>query len=274
MATQREISAHYTRGDLLAAIRHGLEALGKTENTLTVDDLAPVDEFHIGGRRATADLLDQFHLTPEKHVLDVGCGLAGAARFAASRYGCRISGVDLTPEFVETGKELCGWVGLNDRISLHQGSALALPFADRTFDGAYMLHVGMNIADKEKLCAEVGRVLKPGALFGIYDIMRVGDDELSYPVPWATNAAESTVAEPAHYRRALETAGFAVIAERDRHDAALAFFEQMRAKAAAGPPPLGLHVIMGRAAADKVRNMIENVTKGRISPVEMIARKT
>lgn len=274
MAMQQEISAHYTRGDLLAAIQRGLKTLGKADSTVTVDDLAPVDEFHIGGRRATEELLGRLDLAPGKHVLDVGCGLAGAARFAASRYGCRVSGIDLTPEFVETAKELCRWVKLDGRISLQQGSALALPFPDRSFDGAYMLHVGMNIADKAKLCAEVGRVLKPGAAFGIFDIMRVGEGELSYPVPWATSAAESAVAEPAQYRRALEAAGFGAIAERNRHDAALAFFEQVRAKAAAGPAPLGLHVVMGRAAPDKMRNMIDNVTKGRLSPVEIIARKT
>ena len=80
---------------------------------------------------------------------------------------------------------------MDNSISLNQGSALALPFADRAFDRAYMLHVGMNIDDKAKLCSEVSRVLRSNALFGIYDIMRVGDGELTYPVPWATTAWES-----------------------------------------------------------------------------------
>jgi ubiquinone/menaquinone biosynthesis C-methylase UbiE len=87
---------------------------------------------------------------PETEVLDVGCGLGGAARFVASRYGCHVTGIDLTPEFIETAKVICGWVNLDSHISLHQGSALAMPFADRAFDRAYMLHVGMNIDDKAK----------------------------------------------------------------------------------------------------------------------------
>jgi ubiquinone/menaquinone biosynthesis C-methylase UbiE len=158
------------------------------------------------------------------------------------------AGIDLTPEFVETGKDLCRWVGLDNSISLHQGSALAMPFADRAFDCAYMLHVGMNIDDKAKLCSEVSRVLRSNALFGIYDVMRIGEGELTYPVPWATTAASSAVAKPAQYREALEAAGLSVIAERNRRDFALAFFDQLRAKtaAAAGPPPLGLHILMGR----------------------------
>jgi ubiquinone/menaquinone biosynthesis C-methylase UbiE len=275
MTTQQDISTHYTHGNLIAAIRSGIESLGKTVNSVTVDDLAPVDEFHIGGRQASEHFLGQLDLTPEKHILDVGCGLGGPARFAASRYQCRVDGIDLTPEYIETGRVLCGWVGLSDRISLHQGSALSMPFADGVFDGAYMLHVGMNIEDKAKLCSEVSRVLRPGALFGIYDVMRIGEGELSYPVPWATTAASSAVVEPGQYRSALQAAGFAVIAERNRRDFALAFFEQLRAKtmAAGGPPPLGLHVLMGRNAPDKIQNMTQNISKGRIAPVELIARK-
>ena len=275
MPVQQDISTHYTHGDLVAAIRDGIEKLGKTIDNVTVDDLAPVDEFHIGGRQASEHFLDQLNLTPEKHVLDVGCGLGGPARFAASRYRCRVDGIDLTPEYVETGQAICKWVGLADRISLHQGSALAMPFADGAFDGAYMLHVGMNIEDKATLCMEVGRVLRPGALFGIYDVMKSGDGEIKFPVPWATTAASSAVASPAQYRDALQAAGFTVIAELNRRDFAATFFEQLRAKtmAAGGPPPLGLHVLMGRNAPDKIQNMIQSIANGLIAPVELIARK-
>jgi ubiquinone/menaquinone biosynthesis C-methylase UbiE len=274
MPTQQDVSVHYTHGNLVAAIRSGIESLGKTINSVTVDDLTPVDEFHIGGRRASENFLGQLELTPEKHILDVGCGLGGAARFIASRYGCRVTGIDLTPEYVETAKVLCGWVGLESRISVHPGSALSMPFADRAFDGAYMLHVGMNIDDKAKLCSEVGRVLRPNSLFGIYDVMRTGEGELRYPVPWATTAALSALAEPRQYRQALQAAGFAVIAERDRREFALAFFEQLRAKTAAagGAPPLGLHILMGRNMPDKVQSQIQNISNGRIAPVELIAR--
>jgi len=275
MPDQSEVSGHYTHGDLVAAIRKGIESLGKQVGSVTVDDLAPVDEFHIGGRQASEDFLGQLELTPDKNVLDVGCGLGGAARFAANRYGCHVTGIDLTPEYVETGKTVCGWLGLADRVSLHLGSALELPFAAASFDRAYMLHVGMNISDKAKLCAEVGRVLKGDGIFGIYDVMQTGEGELTFPVPWATTASSSAVAPPAVYREALQKAGFTVIAERNRRDFALEFFDRLRARTAAagGPPPLGLHILMGRNTPDKVQNMIANIAAGRIAPVEIIARK-
>lgn len=275
MPTQQDVSQLYTHGDLVAAIRKGIEAQGKTTGSITVDDLAPVDEFHVGGRQASEDFLGQLDLNPETHALDVGCGLGGAARFAASRYSCQVTGIDLTAEYVETAKVVCGWVGLDSRISLHQGSALELPFSDGSFDRAYMLHVGMNISDKAKLCSEVGRVLKGNSLFGIYDVMKVGEGELTFPVPWATTASSSAVAEPTEYRNALQEAGFTVISERNRRDFALAFFDQLRARTAAagGPPPLGLHILMGKNTPDKVQNMIANISSGKIAPVELIARK-
>jgi ubiquinone/menaquinone biosynthesis C-methylase UbiE len=275
MSPHQDVSDHYTHGSLLDAVRAGVVRLGKAADTVTVDDLAPVDEFHIGGRQASEDFLGQLNLFAEDHVLDVGCGLGGTSRFVASRYRSRVTGIDLTAEYVETGKVLCAWVGLDDRIALHHGSALSMPFEDGAFDSGYMMHVGMNIEDKARLCLEVYRVLRPGASFGIYDVMRIGDEELTYPVPWATTPHTSAVAKPEQYKYALQDAGFAIVAERNRRDFALAFFEQLRAKtaAASGPPPLGLHILMGGSAAIKVQNMIENTSAGRIAPIELISRK-
>ena len=145
------VANHYTRGDLLSAIRAGVEKLGKTPETVTIEDLAPVDEFHIGGRMATRSFLDQIGIRPEDHVLDVGCGIGGASRFAARTYGCQVTGMDLTEEYVETGNTLCSWLGLENRVKLSQGNALAMNLPDATVDKAFMLHVGMNIPDKASL---------------------------------------------------------------------------------------------------------------------------
>ena len=275
MAAPTTVAAHYTHGGLLDAIRAGVEKLGKTPESVTVDDLAAVDEFHIGGRQASADFLGQLNLTADDHVLDVGCGLGGPVRFVASQYRSRVTGIDLTSEYIETGKALCAWVGLGDRVTLQQGSALSTPFPNETFTGAYMMHVGMNIEDKAGLCAEVHRVLRSGALFGIYDVMRVSDGDLVYPVPWATTAATSFVVRAEHYKQALQAAGFTIVAERNRHAFAIEFFDHMRAKmsAASGPPPLGLHTLMGASAPDKVQNVVANISSGCLTPIELIARK-
>jgi ubiquinone/menaquinone biosynthesis C-methylase UbiE len=150
-----------------------------------------------------------------------------------------------------------------------------MPFQDEIFDGGFMIHVGMNIEDKAQLFTEVYRVLRPGTVFGVYDIMRIGDGELTYPVPWATVSSTSNLATPNQYKQALRDAGFAVSTENNRRDFALRDFKEVRAKTEAngGPPPLGAHILMGESSAVKRKNVVENITAGHIAPVEIIAQK-
>jgi len=276
LTSDEAISAHYQHGDLLGAIRASISKLGKTIGEVTIDDLAPIDEFHIGGRPATEHLLNQLGISETHRILDVGCGLGGAARFVASRYGIHVTGIDLTQEYIDTGTAMCEWVGLDDQVALQQGSATAMPFADESFDGGYMLHVGMNIEDKELLFREIYRVLRPGSSFGVYDVMRIKDGDLAFPVPWANEPGASSLATPDRYREALNRAGFATSAGNSRRDFALDFFHKLqeKAKASGGPPPLGIHTLMKESAAVKIKNMIDNIATGIIAPVEIIARKS
>ncbi len=271
--TEKNVAEHYTHGALVAELEAGIARLGKTIDTVTLDDLAPVDEFHIGGRQASEAFLDQLAIEPDHAVLDVGCGIGGASRFAADRYGTNVDGIDLTDEYVQTGNTISKWVGLDGRITLRQASALSMPFGNDTFDRAYMMHVGMNIADKKALFAEIYRVMKPGGVFGVYDVMRFGGADLTYPVPWAETPETSALAPPDVYRETLEAAGFTITAERNRREFALAFFERMQARvsAAGGPPALGIHLLMGETRVVKVKNMLANIKDGIIAPVEMVA---
>ena len=247
MSVSEQVARHYDHGALIEAIEAGIRRIGKTTQTITVDDLAGVDEFHVGGRQASIDFFSQLGFHSNARVLDIGCGLGGAARYLASTFGAHVSGIDLTEDYVEAGEELNRWTGLSDKIDLHEGNALDLPFTPETFDGAYMLHVGMNIEDKSALFRGVSNCLKPGAVCGIYDIMRTGEGDLAYPVPWAATRATSFVSTPERYNTALEAAGFEIMATRERRQFALDFFAQMTASAEAadGPPPLGLHILMG-----------------------------
>jgi ubiquinone/menaquinone biosynthesis C-methylase UbiE len=273
MEPEQAVARHYAHGSLEEAILNALAAAGKDVNRLAPKDLASVDEFHVGGRQATIAFAQQFGLRPGMRLLDIGCGLGGAARYFAHEHGCRVTGIDLSPEYVNVTNALAARVGLDERVSCELGSALALPFAPESFDGAYMLHVGMNIENKARLFAEVRRVLAPAGVFGIYDVMRLAAGELSYPVPWASGPESSFVADAASYRRLLEAEGFEVLKQRDRLDFALEVFQQMRSRGAAGGPgPLGLHIVMGASAAQKVKNMIGDISAGFIAPTEMICR--
>lgn len=103
MSDAKKASDHYGQGSLLSSIQAGLDKLGKSMADVTIDDFAPVDELHVGGGQATEHLIAQLDLAADDHVLDIGCGLGGAARFVADRFGCRVTGIDLTEEYVQTG---------------------------------------------------------------------------------------------------------------------------------------------------------------------------
>ncbi len=272
MDHDRLTADHYGHGALEQAIFSALAASGKDLSALSPDDLAPVDEFHIGGRQATSDLAAQAGFAPGSRLLDIGCGLGGASRFFAREGGCWVTGIDVTEDYIRLAREFSARVGLGDRVTYEAASALALPFAPETFDGATMFHVGMNIADKRKAFSEARRVLKPGGVFAIYDVM--GETEgLDFPVPWASSAETSFVADAATYRRLLSEAGFVVEKERSRAEVALDFFRKIQSRAAAGgPPQLGLHILMGATSPQKVANMIAGFARGLIAPTEMIAR--
>lgn len=273
-ATETIVANHYANANLQAAISTGWDKLRSVSDAAPIDQLAGVDEFHIGGRPATEMVCQQMNLTPGLRVLDVGCGLGGSARFMAERYGVDVEGVDLTPDYVAVGNALSAEVGLDDKVRLTQGSALDLPFDDAGFDRVSMFHVGMNISDKTRLFSELSRMLKPGGLLAVYDVMRVGDGALEYPVAWAQDERFSFVDRPATYRAAIEGAGLSVLSEEAKKELGLDFFAKMKARMAeSGPPPLGLHLVMGKDAPTKAANMAGNIAKGLIAPVLMLARK-
>ena len=275
MAIEQAIAQHYTHGSLEAALLDGLRQSGKNPDRIDPDDLAPVDEFHIGGRQATVEFAEQLGLRPGMELLDIGSGIGGPARYFAHHRQCRVTGIDLTDEYVRVAGALSKRAGLADSLKFVQGSALSLPFPAGSFDGAYMLHVGMNIEDKATLFGQVRRVLRPGGVFGVYDVMRIGTGELAFPVPWARTAESSFVAAADDYRRMLRDAGFAVQKERERHAFAIEFFKKMQARVAeSGLPPLGLHIVMGADFPHKIRNLVANLEAGRLAPIEMICGAT
>jgi SAM-dependent methyltransferase len=274
MDTERRVAGHYARGGgLEGALLRALAAAGKDPERLAPEDLAPLEEFHTGGRQATIDLAARMGLRPGMHLLDLGCGIGGAARHLARAQGCRVTGIDLTEEYVAAAAALTRRVGLEEAVLFRHGSALALPFAEASFDGATMLHVGMNVADKAALFAGVRRVLRPGGVFAVYDVMRLAPGALDFPLPWASAEDTSFVEEPASYRRALAAAGFAVEAERDRREFGLAALRATLAQVArAGLPPLGTHLLMGEAFPRKIANQAAALERGLVAPVEIIAR--
>ena len=275
MVDERAIAAHYATGDLLARLDEALRADGVDPEHPAVESLAPYDQLHGRGIEATEEIAGMMAAGPGDHLLDVGSGLGGPARWIAQRFGCRVTGVDLTPEFVDVARELTRRAGLDDRVRFEAGNALAMPFRDASFDGAWSMNVSMNIADKSALYREIDRVLKPGGWLVLSEIAQGEGGAPDYPTPWARTAGASFLATPDETRHGLVAAGFEVVRLESAVERNLAFGARSRAIVERGgkPPHRAVMLIHGEIARQAIANTSRALADGRIVPIEVLAHK-
>lgn len=273
MTATNRLTAHYSFGGLRGRIQDGLDRIEQAGSGTGTDALAAVDEFHVGGRSATEHLGEQLGLSGGERIIDLGSGLGGPARFFANEFGADVTGIDLTPEYVDVATWLTQVTEQTSSVRFQAGSVTDLPAELTGFDAATMIHVGMNLPDKHALATAAAGALRSGGRFGIYDIMATSLPAAhELPVPWASEAESSHVATPDDYVAALEGAGFSIDLIEDRGPQAVAFFDRLQAAPPAdGPPPLGLHLVLGPNTATKIGNMAAAIRAGAIAPTIIIA---
>ena len=266
-----KVASHYAGGgDLARTIAEGLRRAGKDLDELSTADLATVDEFHIRGRKATLELAQSLGLAASAHLLDIGSGLGGPARTVAETYGCRVTGIDLTPAFCDAAAALSGWVGLGDRVAFRQGAATNLPFGDAEFAAAMTIHVAMNIAAKDRMYAEARCVLKPGGRFAAYDILKGEGGEVLFPVPWAREPSISHLATPDEMESLLTGAGSRILEVNDSTEESQQWFETMAARMAQAVPAVTFQSFLGDDFPTMARNQVSNLRDRRIRTVTYI----
>jgi len=274
MSTEAKITEHWTHGSLAEAIMAALEKAGVITSSFTVADLEPMDHLHGGGGEATRCLLARLSPGPGRHILDIGSGIGGPARFLASEYGCRVTGIDLTQEFCDVAVMLTEKTGLDDRVSFRQANALDLPFDDACFDGAYSQNVSMNISDKAAFYGEACRILKPGGLFVAAEVAEGPDGPPFFPVPWALTPENSHLSKVDEISHLLAAAGFRDIEIIDHTAAMMDIHQRTRARIAAeGEPILSPKVVIGEDADERLKNSVRSVVEKRIIPLEVVCRK-
>lgn len=253
------LEVHYSARDIEERILAAIRASGlDPEQRLAPEDLGALDHFHTGGRRATLDLLELAQIRAEDRVLDIGAGLAGPARLMASARDCRVVCLEPSLDFRVGAALLNRLTGLDDRIEVHDGSALELPFPESSFDVVWMQNVGMNIADKRQLYTQIRRVLKPGGRFAFQEIAAGEARESYFPLPWATDPTDSFLVPVANLRSVLEESGLVAELFEDTSDVELS-----KPPAGAAQGPLTLAVFVDNVA-EKSRNARRNLQEGRI----------
>lgn len=284
MTDQLTVEGHYGRESLVAQVERallkaGLGTSGGTGNgagKLSWTELEALDQFHLRGLAATKDMAERLHLNAETHVLDVGSGLGGPARYLAAVHGSQVTGIDLSRPFVDVANLLALRTGLAGRVTYRQADALNLPFEAASFDHAWTQHVAMNIADRAGLYRGIHRVLKPGGSLAIYDIIAGDGQPPHYPLPWARSPEISFLLTEQETRDVLAAAGFTEVVWEDKTKEALDWLAQQRAAASSATAPAGqvaLPVVMGPDFPAMVANLGRNMAEGRLRLVQTIQRQ-
>jgi len=267
MVNAQAVTEHYGRPGLGEVILAALKAAGKDIDNLTPDDLAPVDEFHTRGRAATIDLARLLELKGNESILDMGCGIGGPARYLAKTFGCRVMGLDLTPEFCRVAAMLTARTGLSHQVEYRQGNALAMPFEDQSFDVVWSQNVVMNIADRHRLYREIRRVLRPDGRYAFSDVIAGPGGSPYFPLPWAHDPTTSFLLTAEATRRKFVEAGFRLVVFEDQTADALTQ-AHARAKAAELPSGVGLHLLLGEDGRTAYGNGLRNYAEGRIGLIQ------
>jgi len=248
--------------------------LGKDLSEVTLDDLQPVDEFHIRGSVATKELIALSDFTPAMHILAVGCGIGGSTRRLSHETGCCVTGIDLSDEYIDAAERLTQLLSMQARVKFHAASALALPFDDNTFDGVWSIQMGMNVEDKLSWLKEVYRVLKPGGRAVLYEVCGNKNTPVYFPVPWAQDSSMSFLVPPEAFRDVLTSAGFDIDVWNDKTDLAQQAFAHMTEPTGEPDlPELGVHMLVGNDILTKAYNLHRNLDEERVSLIETVAVK-
>lgn len=269
-----KVGDHWGQGDVLARILDAMTASGMSDEHVSVETLAPVDHFHARGFLATKELADSLPIKAGDHLVDIGCGVGGPARYLAERFGCRVDGIDITEAFVVAANRLSEMTGLLDRVTVQLGDGQSLPYPDQFFDGAYSQHVTMNVADRDRFFSEAFRVLRPGAFFALTEHGLGDGGPPHHPVPWSDDGTHEYLMRPDDSVERLRAAGFRGIDVADTSEKYLHAYQRVIGIAERGElTPFGVHILLGELAPQKTRNAARNIEEGRTRPVQIICTK-
>ena len=265
------VNAVYSDGGIAPRILKALESAGVDIDNLTLDDLDPLEELHLGGRRHTFRMAELAGIAAGMHVVDIGCGIGGPARALAHHFGCKVKGVDLTEEFCTVGRMLTERTGLTGMVEIHHADAVDLPFEDATFDLAWMQHLIANVPDKARLFKEIARVLRPGGKVVLYEVLSGTRPVVHFPVPWTRDASVSFPVGEDEFLTHIESAGFERGTWEELTQKLIEFLTRVLSKGQPKKgPALNPGVILGPQYRTMMINVLKNLEEDRMRIIQAV----
>ena len=269
-----EIDKFWTRGNLKERIKNALNEAGLNKDDLKIEDLHPIDQYHARGILATKELAEKVNVKENQTIIDVGCGLAGPARYFANKFKCNVFGIDITPAFIEVGIDFNKKTKMDDKVSLEVSDGHTLPFDNNKFDGAISQHVTMNINNRERFFSEIYRVLKNDTFFAFSEHGLGPKGNPIFPLPWADNKEMSFLIEPSLTLQLLTKIGFKKISFLETGKKYMEGYEKsLKTRNSSQIPTLGMHVIGGPTMFERQKNSMLSIKEKRTLPFEIICYK-
>ena len=269
-----EIDKFWTRGNLKERINHALSDSDLNKSNLKIEDLHPIDQYHARGIAATRDLAEKVSIKENETIIDVGCGLAGPARFFADKFKCNVVGVDITPAFIEVGNDFNKRTNMHDKVSLYVTDGKSLPFENNQFDAAISQHVTMNVENRELFFTEIFRVLKKDTFFAFSEHGLGPRGKPYFPLPWADDEKMSFLLDPEKTIELLKEIGFKSISFMETGEKYMEGYEKsIKTNSSSKKPILGMHVIGGPTMYDRQKNSMLSIKEKRTLPFEIICFK-
>ncbi|MFX1375508.1 MAG: class I SAM-dependent methyltransferase [Promethearchaeota archaeon] len=237
---------------------------------LIKDAFAPIEELHLRGSLATLELAQKAGLNRRMKVLDIGCGIGGPARTLAFKYGCHITGLDLSKEYCRAAELINQNVEIREKIDIWQGSALDMPFKDGVFDIVFMQHVLMNIKNKERLLSQITRVLRPKGRLAINTVCAGSITPIHYPVIWANSPDINFLLSANELLNLICNCGFIEISWKDDTKKVLEEIKSRKTKPRSNIiRKISLDLIVSDPTL-KWKNIVLNLNEGRIEVIQGI----
>ncbi|MDO6562213.1 methyltransferase domain-containing protein [Amphritea sp. 1_MG-2023] len=237
--------------------------------------LAPLDQLHIGGIKASEKLLQQLQHDQPHRILEIGSGVGGLMRMLNAKTQIEVVGIDITHRFNRLNQAISALTSPPTSPQLITCDARQLPFADNHFDCIIFQHSLLNIPHTDVCLQECRRILSRHGSLLLHEVLQgPNPHSMRYPVPWASNAQQSHLLTFEAISALLQQHHFKLEQAENWSSEALQWRHRQQQKETSVKPPSTLSPanILGQSFSQMGANVITNLNTGAVEVWQLSCR--